>query len=62
MARGETEAFRTLIEAAVLLLVAFSSTDKAGITILRMGWGKDRVSLIEEGLPSVSSFLGFLGS
>ena len=62
MARGKAEALGTLVEATVLLLVAFSSTDEAGITILRMGWGKDRVSLIEKGFPSVGSFLSFLGA
>ena len=62
MARGETEALRTLVEAAVLFLVSLSPTGEAGITVLRMRWGKDWVGLVKKGLPSVSSLLGFLGT
>jgi len=61
MPGGKTEAFGALIETAVLLLVTFLSADEAGIVILRMGWGKDRVGLVMESLSSISSFLGFLG-
>ena len=62
MARGEAETLRTLVKAAVLFLVSFSSTGETSVAILRMGWGKNRVGLVKKGLPSVSSLLGFLGS
>ena len=62
MSGSKTETFWALIEMAILLLVAFSSTDEAGVVILWMGWGKDWVGLVKKSLSSVCSFLGFLGS
>ena len=62
MAGGKAKALGALVEATVLLLVTLTSTNEAGIAILGMGWGKNWVCLIEESFPSVSSFLGFLGT
>jgi len=59
---GETKTFGALVETAVLLLVAFSSTDETGVIILRMGWGEDWVGLVKKSLSSICSFLGFLGA
>jgi len=62
MTWGEAEALGTLVEVTVFLLVTFTSTNEAGVAILGMGWGENWVCLIEEGFPSVGSFLGFLGT
>jgi len=46
MTRGEAEALGALVKTAVLLLVALSSTDEAGVVKLGMRWGEDRVGLV----------------
>jgi len=61
MTRSKAEAFGTLVEATVFLLMTLTSADKAGVIKARVRWGKDWVSLIKECFPSVGSFLGFLG-
>ena len=61
MARSKAEAFGALVETTVFLLVTLTMADKAGVVESRMGWGKNQISLVQEGFPSVSSFLGLLG-
>jgi len=61
MTWGEAEALGALVKVAVLLLVALSSTDEAGVIILRMRWGEDGVGLVKKSLSSICLFLGFLG-
>jgi len=61
MARSKAEAFGTLVETTVFLLVTLVTADKAGVIESRMGWGKNQIGLVQEGFPSVGSFLGLLG-
>jgi len=62
MAWGEAETHRALVETTILFLMTLTMADKAGFIESRMGWEEDGVGLVEEGLSSVSSLLGFLGA
>jgi len=62
VARGKMKAFGALIKMAVLLLMTLTAADKAGVIESWMGREKDGVGLVKEGLPTISSLLGFLGA
>jgi len=62
VARSEAKALGALVKSTVLFLVTLSSADETGIIESWVVREKDRVGLVKKSLPSVSSFLGLLGT
>ena len=62
MTRCEAKTLGALVESTVLLLVAFSSADEAGVIESWVIREEDRVGLIKKSFSPICSFLGFLGA